>query len=48
MNLAELQELHSMPFFDLLKRAHEVHEKHFPDGKIQLCTLLSIKSSARR
>lgn len=33
-----------MPFFDLLKRAHEVHEKHFPDGKIQLCTLLSIKT----
>ena len=44
MTLAELQELHSLPFFDLLKRAHAVHEAHFPDGKIQLCTLLSIKT----
>ena len=44
MTLAELQELHSLPFFDLLKRSHEVHETHFPDGKIQLCTLLSIKT----
>jgi biotin synthase len=44
MTLAELQELHSMPFFDLLKRAHDVHEKFWPDGKIQLCTLLSIKT----
>lgn len=44
MTLAELQELHSLPFFGLLKRAHEVHEKFWPDGKIQLCTLLSIKT----
>jgi biotin synthase len=44
MTLAELQELHSLPFFDLLKRAREVHEKFWPGGKIQLCTLLSIKT----
>ncbi len=44
MTFAELQELHSLPFFDLLKRAHEAHERHWPDGKIQLCTLLSIKT----
>ena len=44
MKLAELQELHSLPFFDLLKRAREVHEQSWPDGKIQLCTLLSIKT----
>jgi biotin synthase len=44
MTLAELQELHSLPFFALLKRAREVHEKFWPDGKIQLCTLLSIKT----
>ncbi len=44
MNLAELQELHSLPFFDLIKRAREVHEKFWPEGKIQLCTLLSIKT----
>ena len=44
MTFAELQELHSLPFFDLLKRARAVHEKHWPDGKVQLCTLLSIKT----
>lgn len=44
MTLAELQALHSLPFFDLLKRAREVHEKFWPEGKIQLCTLLSIKT----
>ena len=44
MTLAELQELHALPFFDLLKRARAVHEANFSDGKIQLCTLLSIKT----
>lgn len=44
MTLADLQNLHSLPFFDLLKRAHQVHEKFWPEGKIQLCTLLSIKT----
>src|SRR6478736_2964245 len=44
MTLSELQELHSLPFFELLKRAHAVHEKFWPDGRIQLCTLLSIKT----
>ena len=44
MTLAELQELHSLPFFDLLTRAHAVHEKFWPEGRIQLCTLLSIKT----
>jgi len=44
MTLAELQDLNSLPFFELLKRAHAVHEENFPDGKIQLCTLLSIKT----
>ena len=44
MTLQELQELHSLPFFDLLTRARKVHEQFWPDGKIQLCTLLSIKT----
>ncbi len=44
MNLAELQELHSLPFFDLVSRARAVHLENFPEGKIQLCTLLSIKT----
>jgi biotin synthase len=44
MILSELQALHDLPFFDLLKRAREVHEANFPEGKVQLCTLLSIKT----
>ena len=44
MTLAELQKLHALPFFDLLKRARAVHEKFWPEGGIQLCTLLSIKT----
>lgn len=44
MTFDQLHELYHLPFFELLKRAHEVHETHWPDGKIQLCTLLSIKT----
>jgi biotin synthase len=44
MTFDELNTLYHLPLFELIKRAREVHEKHFPDGKIQLCTLLSIKT----
>ena len=33
-----------MPFFELLARAREVHDVHWPKNEIQLCTLLSIKT----
>ncbi len=44
MTLAELQDLHALPFFDLIQRSRRVHEEHWPDGEVQLCTLLSIKT----
>ncbi len=44
MILAELQALHDLPFFDLISRARAVHLENFPAAKIQLCTLLSIKT----
>jgi biotin synthase len=44
MTLQELQRLHDLPLFDLLKQAREVHEAHWPAAEIQLCTLLSIKT----
>jgi len=44
MILAELQTLHDLPFFELISRANAVHRENFPEGKIQLCTLLSIKT----
>jgi len=44
MNFSELEALYHLPFFDLLKRARAVHDEHWPEGKVQLCTLLSIKT----
>ncbi len=44
MTFAELKELHELPFFDLIQRARAVHQENWPEGKIQLCTLLSIKT----
>lgn len=44
MLLADLQSLHALPFFDLLQRARAVHEAHWADNEVQLCTLLSIKT----
>jgi biotin synthase len=44
MTLAQLQELHDLPFFQLIQRSRRVHEENWPDGEVQLCTLLSIKT----
>jgi len=44
MLLAELQRLHSLPLFELLKQARAVHEANWADNDVQLCTLLSIKT----
>ncbi len=44
MKYAELNNLYQLPFFDLLQKARQVHEQHWPKREIQLCTLLSIKT----
>lgn len=44
VNYAELHRLYHQPFFDLLKQARAVHEDHWPEREVQLCTLLSIKT----
>ena len=44
MNYVELHRLYHQPFFDLLKQARAVHEQHWPEREVQLCTLLSIKT----
>lgn len=36
--------LFDLPFFELLHRAHSVHREQHPDGRVQLSTLLSIKT----
>lgn len=44
MTFDQLHALYHLPLFDLIKRAREVHDRHFPEGRVQLCTLLSIKT----
>lgn len=43
-SLAQVSELFELPFNDLLFRAQEVHRRYFPDGDVELATLLSIKT----
>ena len=39
-----VQQLLAMPFLDLLHRAQSVHRQHWPEGDIELATLLSVKT----
>jgi biotin synthase len=43
-SLAEIRALHDLPLFELLYRSQTVHRETFPGGKIQLCSLLSVKT----
>lgn len=40
----EIQNIYDTPLLDLVFRAAEVHRKHHDPSKIQLCTLMNIKS----
>lgn len=44
MHYSHLHRLYHQPFFQLLKQARAVHEEHWPENEVQLCTLLSIKT----
>lgn len=44
MTLKELQDLHSLPFFELIQKSRKVHESNWDKPEVQLCTLLSIKT----
>lgn len=44
MNLAEARRLYSLPLFELIFKAHDVHRNFFESSEIQRCTLLSIKT----
>ena len=45
-NLAEVRAIHDTPILDLVYRAQGVHREHHPESKVQLCSLLSIKTGA--
>ncbi|MDA2927097.1 biotin synthase BioB [Acidobacteria bacterium AH-259-O06] len=42
---AEIREIHDLPLPDLLFRAQQVHRRYHDPRKVQLCTLLSIKTA---
>jgi biotin synthase len=42
--LPEVRALHDLPLFDLLYRAQTVHRETFRNQKVQLCSLLSVKT----
>ena len=44
MLYSDLEKLYDLPFFELLQMARKVHEEHWADSSVQLCTLLSIKT----
>jgi len=42
--LAEIRSIHDLPLPDLLFRAQTAHRESFGDNKVQLCSLLSVKT----
>ena len=44
MTYAELHRLYHLPFFELIAQSRAVHQAHWPEREVQLCTLLSIKT----
>jgi biotin synthase len=42
--LAEIRALHDLPLLELVYRAQTVHREVFTDNKVQLCSLLSVKT----
>ena len=42
--LPEVRALHDLPLLDLVHRAQTVHRENFGDNKVQLCSLLSVKT----
>ena len=43
---AQIQELFELPFMDLMLRAQHVHREYHAENKVQLSSLLSIKTGA--
>ena len=42
--LAEVRAIHDLPLLDLVHCAQTVHREHFGDNRVQLCSLLSVKT----
>jgi biotin synthase len=44
VTVQEVRAIHDLPLLDLVHRAQSVHRTHHPEDRVQLCTLLSIKT----
>jgi biotin synthase len=44
LSVSQVEALYNLPFPTLMARAAQVHEEHFPEGDIELATLISIKT----
>ena len=42
--LAEVRAIHDLPLLELVHRAQTVHREQFGDNRVQLCSLLSVKT----
>ncbi len=42
--LAEVEAVYRRPLLDLIEQAHAIHREFHPEGEVQLCQLLSIKT----
>ncbi|MGH9480812.1 MAG: biotin synthase BioB [Terriglobales bacterium] len=43
-SLDEVSQIYRSPLLELIERAHAVHRQAHPDGEVQLCQLLSVKT----
>ena len=43
-SVAQIEALFNLPFNDLMLKAQETHKTYFPEGDVELATLLSIKT----
>ena len=44
INIVDIQSLYDKPLLDVVFQAASVHRQHHDAGKVQLCTLLSVKT----
>lgn len=45
-NTEVVEQLYNLPFFELVNRAYMIHKENFDPEKMELCTLLSIKTGS--
>ena len=45
-NTGVIEKLYNLPFFELVSKAYKVHKENFDPEKMELCTLLSIKTGS--